>query len=107
MAVVVLPTPPFWLTTATTLDGASSAVVEGEFDCAERVDTVMEEAYRAARLLAMEDGCAEARRPVEKPVDALGLRRIQRRFRGQGVEILCALGDTAKGIVPRGTSCRY
>jgi hypothetical protein len=39
MAVVVFPTPPFWLTTASTFEGAFAAGVAIAFEVAERVDT--------------------------------------------------------------------
>ena len=41
MAVVVLPTPPFWLTTASTLEGASAAGLETAFEVADSVGTVV------------------------------------------------------------------
>lgn len=38
-------------------------------------------------------GCAEARRPVEKAVDALRSRQFARESAGGSVEIFCALGS--------------
>jgi hypothetical protein len=63
MAVVVLPTPPFWLTTARTLEGnelgvAASALGTGFWD-GWMVIIGVGEGYRAAEMVAMRVGCAE------------------------------------------------
>src|SRR4051812_48093207 len=68
MAVVVLPTPPFWLTTAMTLDvpaaglsAAGSGLLTG---C--MVIIGVKEGYRDAGMVAMWLACAEVVTAVEK-----------------------------------------
>ena len=77
----------------------------------------MDKAYPAKSLVAMGRGCAEASRPVEKPVDAAQSLQFAQRWTTGNVEILCVVDHTAKArmfhveqfglglelIVPRGT----
>src|SRR5580698_5392382 len=60
MAVVVLPTPPFWLTTAMTLEGrdgvAGSADFASSFVGGWRVIIVVKEGYREVGAEAMAEG---------------------------------------------------
>src|ERR1017187_1016263 len=77
IAVVVLPTPPFWFTTAITLDVATAVATaaamaaatavgpEAIFDCDWRSGTVQQEAYRAMGARGKPQACAEDVLPVE------------------------------------------
>src|ERR1017187_7656261 len=97
IAVVVLPTPPFWLTTAMTLDVATAAAAaaatsvgpEAIFDSDWRSGTVQQEAYRAMGCRGKPHACAEAAPPCGEPVDGGWMLRRHRGFGGGPCGNLC------------------
>src|ERR1039458_7810178 len=67
IAVVVLPTPPFWLTTAMTLAGLALVWLESVLEGAERVDTFVVGSLSGMGFAGKEQGlCRSEERRARK-----------------------------------------